>query len=95
MVKIISVLGGLAVLVATALGSIAYFQPRVEAQSKHLEMTEYTESAKLENELSITVLEIDYILKIPAPDAADQNRLQYLNTKRTNLETRLRELQGA
>ena len=95
MLKLISGAVGLATLVAVALGSIAYFQPRTLATEKHLEMTEYTETANLENELSITVLEIDYILKIPAPDAAEQNRLQYLNTKRTNLETRLRDLQGA
>ncbi len=93
--KLISGAVGLATLVAIALGSIAYFQPRGVASEKHLEMTEYTETAKLENELSITVLEIEYLLKVPAPGAADQNRLQYLNTKRTNLETRLRELQGA
>ena len=58
-------------------------------------MTEYSEIGKLENELSLTVLEIDSILKMGPQTQREENRLEYLSAKRLNLETRLRELQGA
>jgi hypothetical protein len=95
MLKLISGAVGLATLVAVALGSIAYFQPRSEATEKHLQMTEYSEIAALENELKLTILEIDSILKMGAQNQRDTNQLEYLNAKRLNLESRLRELQGA
>lgn len=90
-------LGSVVALMSIAGGTFAavnYFQSSEDSETEHLEITEYSERGKLENELKLTVLEINYLLD-KQRDAADQNRLQYLNSRRLAIETRLDELKGA
>ena len=83
------------VLAGMAFGAVQYFQPREVAVAEHAEISEYSEVSKYENELKLINLEVTYLLNLPQRSAQDDNRLQYLNSRRLIVEQRLLELTGA
>lgn len=101
---------GLATLVAMGFATHEYFQTDAEASvsqqindTKHLSMAVDNERGRLENELKLVNLEIDFLLHKQEQaktlevelDVEDQDRLGYLRIVRTNLEERLRDLAAA
>lgn len=93
--KILAVLVSIATLFAFAFAGFSYFQPRAVAQVEHLQLSEYTERARLDNELKLTVMEVAYLLNMGVRTPEEENRLQYLNSRRLTIEARLLELTGA
>ena len=93
--KLVAIAVGVVTLTSAGFGAVAFFQSREDALAQHLELSEYSETAKLENALKLTELEINYLLNMAVRSPTQDNQLQYLNAKRLNLETRLRALQGA
>lgn len=86
---------GVVTLLGFAWGVSQFYQTDLEATTAHSQLAEYTETSQLENALELTILEIGHLLDTIERDAREENRLQYLNAKRLNIEARLLNLQGA
>ncbi len=102
----ISSLVGLATLVGMGFATHQYFQTDAEASetqeindTKHLQLSVDNERGRLENELKLVNLEIEFLLhkqvQAETLDVEDDDRLGYLRIVRTNLEERLRDLAAA
>lgn len=97
---------GVCTLIGMGLGSYNYFQSDAEAMAaqvlndkEHFRLASDNERGRLENELKLVNLEIEFLLhRIEQGDsleAREQDRLNYLREVRTNLEERLRDMASA
>lgn len=81
-------------LVGMIVGAVNYFQTDVEAAEAHQQIAEDSERGRLNNELKVTQLEVDYLLEMGEANRSEkeQARLEYLQRVIEQVEERLREL---
>ena len=89
---------GLATLIGMGFKTESYFQTDAEAATSHFELASDNERGRLDNELKMVTLEINFLIRLKETEGLstrDEERLDYLKTVRSNLEERLRDLAAA
>lgn len=97
---------GVVALISAGVTAYNYFQSddeafaqQVQNEQEHLRIASDTERGRLENELKLVSLEIDWFVnrqdKGEELSERDRDRLEYLRNVRLNLEERLKDLASA